>query len=578
MSRPTFKRRALSRAVLTAVAIGAIWAGCSRDQIETTSPRGSEIVLQDVLRPAMAVQERHSDRLLSIPGVVGTAVGLDRDGRAVIRVFTVRPGVAGLPDVLEGLPVESRVTGMFMAFSDPTTRFARPVPTGVSTGHPSVTAGTIAARVRDASGNVYALSNNHVYANQNAASIGDPGLQPGAYDGGVDPADRIGTLYDFQPINFSGGNNTIDAAIVLSSTSLLGNSTPADDGYGTPSSTTVTAYIGQPVQKYGRTTGLTHGEVSDLNATVNVCYEAILGILCIKQATFIGQIGITPGGFSAGGDSGSLIVTDDGNNHPVALLFAGSSSYTLANPIGAVLSRFNVTIDNSSPLPPDPVIDVAVSDVSAPASATQGDLASVDVRVSNVGNQPVTSPFSVTLTDETDGGLIGTQAIDGLAVGAFTVLSFEWNTDGASLGDHTLTASHDFGDDNSGNDFNSATVTVSEEPAGASGMHVGDLSPYVSSEGRTWSGYVIVRIHDQNHDPIMGATVYGTWTAGLAVDECTTDYAGECLMLSTLNGKKTKRLTFTVTDVAFGTATYSPSDNHDADGDSNGTSITINRP
>lgn len=580
MTRATLGTRTPARAVLAAVVFGVIWIGCSQDQSETTSPRGAEIVNQDLLRPAMVIQERHTERLLAIPGVVGTAVGLDGAGRAVIRVFTAQPGVAGLPDELEGLPVETRVTGMFIAFSDPTTRFDRPVPTGTSTGHPSITAGTIAARVKDASGNVYALSNNHVYANQNNASIGDPALQPGAYDGGQDPADRIGTLYDFQPIDFSGGNNTMDAAIVLSSTSLLGNSPPTDDGYGTPSSNTVPAYIGQPVQKYGRTTGLTQGEVSELNATVSVCYE-VLWIFCMKQATFVGQIGITPGAFSDGGDSGSLIVTNDSYNHPVALLFAGSSTNTLANPIDVVLSRFNVTIDNSSPLPPDPVTDVAVSNVNGPTSATQGDPVSVDVTVSNVGNQPVSS-FDVTLTDETAGGsAIGTQSVaEGLAAGAFTVLTFEWNTGGASLGEHVLTATHNFPDDpNTGNNSNSTTVTLTDVPVGASGMHVGDLFPYVSSEGRTWSGYVIVRIHDENHDPIEGATVYGTWTGGgLAVDECVTDYAGECLMLSTLNGKKTKSLTFTVTDVVFGTATFSPADNHDADGDSDGTSITMNRP
>lgn len=579
MTRATVGRRALRRAVLAAVTAGVIWTACSRDQSELTSPRGLETVYQDVLRPAMAVQERHTESLLGIPGVVGTAVGLSPDGRPVIRVFIARPGVAGLPDVLEGLPVEAKVTGMFVALSDPTTRFDRPVPTGVSTGHPSVTAGTIGARVKDAAGNVYALSNNHVYANQNDANIGDPGLQPGTYDGGADPADRIGTLYDFQPLDFSGGNNTIDAAIVLSSTSMLGNSTPADDGYGTPSSNTAAAFIGQAVQKYGRTTGLTHGEVSDLNATVNVCYE-VLWIFCMKQATFVGQIGITPGGFSGGGDSGSLIVTDDENNHPVALLFAGSDTYTLANPIDAVLSRFHVTIDDSSPLPPDPLTDIAISDVSAPASATQGNPVSVSVTVSNVGNQEVASSFDVTLTDDTDGIPVGTQTVAGLGIGAFTVLTFEWTTESSSLGDHSLTAVHDFPDDeNPSNDSNSTTVALTEVPVGAAGMHVADLFPYSSSEGRTWSAYVIIRIHDENHDPIEGATVYGSWTGnGLAVDECTTDYAGECLMLSTLNGKKTKSLTFTVTDVTFGSATYSPSDNHDADGDSDGTSITIIKP
>lgn len=55
----------------------------------------------------------------------------------------------------------------------------------------------------------------------------------------------------------------------------------------------------------------------------------------------------SPGGFSAGGDSGSLIVVERGSNarQPVGLPFAGSASVTIANPIGAVLDRFGVSID-----------------------------------------------------------------------------------------------------------------------------------------------------------------------------------------------------------------------------------------
>ncbi len=213
----------------------------------------------------------------------------------------------------------------------------RPAPIGVSTGHPNITAGTIGCRVKDAKGNVYALSNNHVYADENKASIGDNVLQPGPYDGGENPRDAIGTLADFEPIVFStSASNTIDAAIALSSTANLGNATP-DDGYGTPNSTTAEVYVNQRVQKYGRTTGLTSGRIAGVNATVNVGYDS-------GTARFVSQIVIRGGGFSAGGDSGSLIVTQSGNN-PVGLLFAGSSSMTVANPIDAVLSRFGVTVD-----------------------------------------------------------------------------------------------------------------------------------------------------------------------------------------------------------------------------------------
>jgi hypothetical protein len=48
--------------------------------------------------------------------------------------------------------------------------------------------------------------------------------------------------------------------------------------------------------------------------------------------------------FSAGGDSGSLIVTNNASHNPVALLFAGSSSTTIGNPIGLVLSRLGTAL------------------------------------------------------------------------------------------------------------------------------------------------------------------------------------------------------------------------------------------
>lgn len=217
----------------------------------------------------------------------------------------------------------------------------RPAPIGISTGHPDITAGTIACRVTDGI-NVYALSNNHVYANENNSAIGDNVLQPGPYDGGQDPRDVIGTLFDFESIVwYPFGLNTIDAAIALTSVDKLTKATPAD-GYGTPKSTTVTASVGMDVQKYGRTTGQTSGQVTAINATVNVGYDS--GI-----ALFVGQIIIEPGGFSAGGDSGSLVVTKsdnpDDDRKPVGLLFAGSSSVTIASPIDLVLTRFGVTID-----------------------------------------------------------------------------------------------------------------------------------------------------------------------------------------------------------------------------------------
>ncbi len=117
------------------------------------------------------------------------------------------------------------------------------------------------------------MSNNHVYADENQANIGDNVLQPGSFDGGKDPDDKIGTLYAFIPLDFSGGKNYVDAAIALSSTQLLDNATPPD-GYGAPKPTIADASIGMRLLKYGRTTGQTKGQVYSINATVDVGYDS----------------------------------------------------------------------------------------------------------------------------------------------------------------------------------------------------------------------------------------------------------------------------------------------------------------
>ena len=314
-------------------------------------------VPQAALEHAIAVQERYTDALMADPDVVGTGVGVGANGEAVIKVFVKRGGLSGLRGTLDGIPVVTQVTGEIVALKgrggsspggdsggvDPTARFDRPVPIGVSTGHPAITAGTIGARVTDGP-NVYALSNNHVYADENAGPMSVNVIQPGTFDGGSSPADDLGMLVDWEPIVFStSANNVIDAAIALSSTANLSNATPYD-GYGTPKSATVPASINLKVMKYGRTTSQTKGSVFAINAIVNVTYDT--GV-----ARFVNQIVIQPGGFSAGGDSGSLIVIDGkGKNKaddrkPIGLLFAGSPFFTFANPTDAVLTRFGVTVD-----------------------------------------------------------------------------------------------------------------------------------------------------------------------------------------------------------------------------------------
>jgi hypothetical protein len=354
------------RTVVASCALALVWLGCGDIPTDVGSPGdlgpNISVVSQAALDHAIRVQEAQTDGLLALDAVVGTAVGLSNEGRPVVMVYLKDGRVQGVPVNVEGVPFFADVTGEFFALQgqsqakpegkgkpkpsvDRTARFDRPVPIGVSTGHPAVTAGTIGARVTDGN-DVWALSNNHVYADENQAPLGDAVIQPGTFDGGSSPADDIGTLYDFEPIVFSTtASNVIDAAIASSTTANLGNSTPSD-GYGTPKSETAAPTLNTKVLKYGRTTAQTEGTIAAINATVLIGYST-------GTARFVDQIIITPGSFGAGGDSGSLIVVkgkgrnkaDDGK--PVGLLYAGSAFQTIANPIDAVLARFGVTIDGN---------------------------------------------------------------------------------------------------------------------------------------------------------------------------------------------------------------------------------------
>ncbi len=98
------------------------------------------------------------------------------------------------------------------------------------------------------------------------------------------------------------------------------------------------AALGMRVRKYGRTTSYTEGNITLLNATVNIAYNTIAGQ---KNARFTGTV-VTES-MSAGGDSGSLIV-DASENKAVGLLFAGSNLATIFIPIENVLSALNITI------------------------------------------------------------------------------------------------------------------------------------------------------------------------------------------------------------------------------------------
>jgi hypothetical protein len=235
----------------------------------------------------------------------------------------------------------------------------------VSIGHKDITAGTLGCLVKDDQA-AYILSNNHVLANSNAGVPGDAILQPGPYDGGRNPADKIAELARFIPIAFpepappsdcaigngiaglanlfaravgsrtrlqairpQAGENLVDAALArpLNMGDLRVDILDIGIIAGTKA-----GGLGMSIQKSGRTTGITTGEIQQVDVTVDVDYG--IG----RTARFTDQL--LAGAMSQGGDSGSAVL--DADKNLVGLLFAGSDTTTIINRIENVFSALQV--------------------------------------------------------------------------------------------------------------------------------------------------------------------------------------------------------------------------------------------
>ena len=200
--------------------------------------------------------------------------------------------------------------------------------------------GTLGSLVTDGT-TQYILSNNHVLARADQATAGEDVSQPGL----IDNSCRVATVVaDFATAAPLGSN--VDAAIAQLRPGQMDSNGFIED-IGVPSAAVQAPTVGLGVAKSGRTTGGTTGSITSINTSVNVQYQKGCNSGKKFVISYTNQVVITPGTFSAGGDSGSLIVTNDSVHHPVALLFAGSSSSTIGNPIGEVLSKVGTALGRS---------------------------------------------------------------------------------------------------------------------------------------------------------------------------------------------------------------------------------------
>ena len=330
------------------------------------------------VKAVIAIQKAITPDMMKLPGVLGTAVALNDAGQTALVIYVDR-GASTRDEIIRGLPAEIRGVGVKVELTDKFRAFAKP-PSGGGGGGVSHTAiqtppiqlgtsggwskdlangyccgGTLGSLIKISGGPSndvqFILSNYHVFESDivpggntlrdgtpspTVATTGDNIIQPGLIDVGCTAANaqNVATLVQLSSLP----NYNVDCSVAQV---IPGKVSGAILEIGTISSTTVGASINQAVKKSGRTTGLSSSKVSGLNATINVAYdnECAGGAAFTKQ--FTGQIVIANGGsrFLNSGDSGSLMVENVNTNpRAIGLLYAGSSSSAIANPIGEVLT------------------------------------------------------------------------------------------------------------------------------------------------------------------------------------------------------------------------------------------------
>lgn len=221
-------------------------------------------------------------------------------------------------------------------------------------------AGTLGCLVRDAGGDLLGLSNNHVSGGCNYAATGLPIVAPGIFDvvaNGLNPF-TLGFHVASLPMVPGAVDNVNaqanhDAAIFRIANPVLVSSHQGN-AYDTPS-TAIPPVAGMTVEKVGRTTGHTTGQV--------ICQA--LGALPIGYSAalynFTGQVYFQPvfmvvgqgDTFSDSGDSGSLVTTVDANGvrHAIGLVVGGmvdgsapGGKVSLVLPIQPVLAALNLSL------------------------------------------------------------------------------------------------------------------------------------------------------------------------------------------------------------------------------------------
>jgi len=268
---------------------------------------------------------------------------------------------------------------------------------------------------------------------------------------------------------------------------------------------------------------------------------------------------------SASSDTNGSIVAYEWREGANVIAVGASPSVSLA--VGTHSLTLRVT-DNDRATGTDSVV-VTVNPNTPPAANAGPDQAVTDT--GGDGAEAVILNGSAS-SDANGGSIVGYEWREGanvIAVGASPSVSL-------AVGTHTLTLR--VTDNGGATGTDSVVVTVSPR-AGPTTAHVGDLDGSPAGNKSTWTALLTVTVHNTDHLAVAGAVVTGTWS-GFAAGSgtCTTGGSGTCVVVSSSFRKKDSVATFTVTGVAASGLAYSAAQNHDPDGDSTGTAISIAKP
>jgi len=226
-------------------------------------------------------------------------------------------------------------------------------------------AGTLTALAKTAAGKLIGISCNHVTGGCNTASVGTPIVSPGIQDVSPDNHeitviglhDSTGPMSQGLPQVFDIQNNCDIAFFELVDNKLLTSMQGSgSDSYDTPIQF-ATVKQGLRVKKWGRSTDRTVGEISKIvNEPESIEYNVVSFYGPVSSQTFKGTVyypelleveSITISAFSAGGDSGALVVTDDqGEEKVIGILIGGNKVKSYVLPLEPILKKMQITLVN----------------------------------------------------------------------------------------------------------------------------------------------------------------------------------------------------------------------------------------